>query len=90
MDDNGQYSLIFSVRKSTTASYFSVDAIETAAEIALWENIPPGYKINYEKPITKRWWDSVIPKIYSGTDIVHDMVFVNIVAYLLPEEGTVE
>lgn len=91
LTDNGKrYSLIFSIRKRTTAKHFSIESIETAAEIALWENIPPGYTINYEKPITKEWWESEIPKVYSGTEIMHDMVFVNIVAFLLPEEGTHE
>lgn len=53
------WSILFPVRKSTVA-LFGLDAVEMAARIALYENLPPGWKMNEEGRTTIHWYDQEI------------------------------
>lgn len=49
-----QFSLIFPVRRSTVEA-FDLDAIETAAKVCLYDNLPAGRKVSAEVPIHIEW-----------------------------------
>jgi hypothetical protein len=75
---DGLWHLLFPVRKHTTAKYFSIEAVETAAQIAVYENVPDGWEVIREDPVTIRWSEEHATQVIGGPQ----MVFLHVTAYL--------
>lgn len=67
---DGLWYLIFPVRKDTTARDFSIEAVENAAKIAMYEAIPEEWELDKDAPVTIRWCDEHPAALVGGPEMV--------------------